>query len=340
MWFVRWDHRAGSAINRQWNEVLRCFIDRLSVWFACGMLPDFLDEYAGPPDVPAALTWSRLRTFLAVVEFGGVAAAADLLHVTAPAVSAAVSVLENELGTKLFSKAGRGVVPTEAGLVFAEHCRTLLGLVTTAREAVRDAETSRLRLGVVETAAETLLPGLLASFARAHPGVELAIAVEPRDELFVRLGHHELDVVLAGRPPRGSGFVSRATRENSLIVVGAPGARNDAVWLLRGRGSGTRETALGLLTRLEPQPGVLTLGTQGACLAAARSGLGVTLVHLDAVRRDLARGDLVEIRQRGTPMRRPWHLCTGQQPSRVAELLLAHVTEPGLTGEHAFRAVG
>lgn len=308
------------------------------------LLPDsadlFGEAYAGPPEVPAALTWSRLRTFLAVVEFGGVAAAADLLHVTAPAVSAAVSVLESELGTKLFTRAGRGIVPTEAGLVFAEHCRTLLGLVNTARESVRDAETARLRLGVVETAAETLLPGLLASFAATHPGVDLGIVIEPRDELFVRLGHHELDLVLAGRPPRGSGFTSRATRENSLILVGAPGSRHEATWLLRGRGSGTRETALGLLTKLEPQPGVLTLGTQGACLAAARAGLGVTLVHLDAVKRDLERGDLVEVRLRGTPMRRPWHLCTGLQPSRVAELFLVHVTDPGLVDGYAFRSVG
>ncbi|MDO5683421.1 MAG: LysR family transcriptional regulator [Propionibacteriaceae bacterium] len=309
---------------------------------------DPLQEYAGLATVPAALTWSRLRTFLAVVDFGGVAAAADLLRVTAPAVSAAVSVLESELGTKLFAKSGRGVVPTEAGLVFAEHCRTLLGLVQTAREATRDAETARLRLGVVETAAETLLPGLLATFSTRHPGVELAIVVEPRDELFARLGHHELDLVLAGRPPRGSGFISRATRENSLIVVGAPGTggnstsgqRRDEVWLLRGHGSGTRETALGLLARMEPRPGVLTLGTQGACLAAARAGLGVTLVHLDAAKRDLELGALKEVRQRGTPLRRPWHLCTGPRPTRVAELFLAHVTDVGAAGEHPFRAVG
>lgn len=308
-------------------------------------LPDDLDlfgqAYAGPVEVPAALTWARLRTFLTVIDQGSITAAADLLHVTAPAVSAAISTLEAELGTKLFARSGRGIRPTSAGLVFAEHCRSLLGLVHQARESVRDAEASRLRLGVVETAAETLLPSLLASFSRVHPGVDLGIVVEPRDELFARLGHHELDLVLAGRPPRGTGFTSRATRENSLVLVGAPGAGGpEQVWLLRGRGSGTRESALALLTGLDPAPGVLTLGTQGACLAAARAGLGVTLVHLDAVRRDVARGELVEVRQRGTPLRRPWHLCSGTHPSGAAELFVAHVTDPGSVGVGAFRAVG
>ncbi|MDO5499371.1 MAG: LysR family transcriptional regulator, partial [Propionibacteriaceae bacterium] len=171
--------------------------------------------------MPDALTWSRLNTFRTVLEAGSVTAAADLLMVSPPAVSAAISVLEADLGTKLFARSGRGIVATDAGRVFGEYARSLLGLADEARAAVRDTDRGRLRVGVVTTAAETLLPKLIASFTRAYPRVDLALSVEPRDELFRALGHHELDLVLAGRPPRGSGFVSRATRANSLVVVGA-----------------------------------------------------------------------------------------------------------------------
>lgn len=290
-----------------------------------------------PPPLPSALTWARLQTFCIVLDEGSITAAADLLMVSPPAVSAAIGVLESELGTKLFTRAGRGIVPTEAGEVFGGYARALLGLVEQARAAVRDADRGRLRVGVVTTAAETLLPRLIASFTRAHPRVELVLSVAPRDDLFAALGHHELDVVLAGRPPRGSGFISRATRGNSLVVVGAGDQTGAATgtWLLREHGSGTRQTAEALLTGFDPRPPVLTLGTQGACVAGAREGLGVTLVHSNAVARELASGELVVVDVPGTPLDRPWHLCTGPMPTRAAELFIRHVTDPTLVADAA-----
>lgn len=299
---------------------------------------EFTDGRTTPeqPGIPAALTWSRLRTFVTVLETGSVTAAADLLMVSAPAVSAAIGVLEAELGTTLFTRSGRGIVATEAGTVFGGYARSLLGLAEQARAAVRDADRGRLRIGVVATAAETLLPRLISSFSRAHPRVELTLSVEPRDELFTGLGHHELDLVLAGRPPAGSGFTSRATRDSSLVVVGAADpSGSPPTWLLRERGSGTRDTALALLSGLDPQPPTLTLGTQGACVAGAREGLGVTLVHSDAVGRELGSGELVLVDTPGTPLSRPWHLCTGPHPSRAVELFIRHVTDEARVGELA-----
>ena len=100
---------------------------------------------AGSADLPAAATWSRLQTFLAVYETGSVRAAAELLHVTPPAVSAAIAALESALGTALFGKAGRGIVPTDSGETFASYVRKILGLLTEAAGAVREAERGRLQ---------------------------------------------------------------------------------------------------------------------------------------------------------------------------------------------------
>jgi DNA-binding transcriptional LysR family regulator len=291
------------------------------------------------PLASTAATWSRLQTFLAVVELGSVRAASEALHVTPPAVSAAVAALEDDLGTPLLAKAGRGILPTDAGRTFAGYCRTLLGTLEEARSAVQEADRSRLRLGAVATASEVVLPGLLASFARRYPRVQFSLTVLPRDDLFAAARHHEVDLVLAGRPPRGTGLVSRARRPNRLIVVGRPGHPQPAAastWLLRGPGSGTREAALGLLAEIEAQPPTLTLGTHGACVAAAREGLGLTLVHEDAVQRDLATGDLVTIAVPRTPLDRPWHLVTSRQSTPSASLFVAHVGDPAAVGAEAF----
>ncbi|MDD4867582.1 MAG: LysR family transcriptional regulator, partial [Mycobacterium sp.] len=232
-------------------------------------------------DLPAAATWGRLQTFMAVYDTGSVRAAAEALHVTPPAVSAAIAALDDALGTPLFSKAGRGIVATDAGDIFASYVRKLLGLLAEAAGAVREADRGRVRIGAVATTSEYVLPRLMASFIEEHPHVELSLSVLPRDELFSRALDHAFDVVLAGRPPRLSGLVTRAQRANRLVLVGRPGLRKDpstTTWLLTGLGSGTRDTTLSLLNRLQAAPPLLTLGTSGAAVAAARQGLGVTLV--------------------------------------------------------------
>ena len=280
-----------------------------------------------------------MRTFLAVVEQGSVRAAAARLHVTEPAVSTAVAQLERHLGAELLAKEGRGVRVTESGLIYAGYCRRVLGLLEEAAAAVHTAERGRLRIGAVATASENVLPGLLASFHREHPDVELSLSVRPRDDLFAELAHHESDLVLAGRPPRGGGFASRASRPNKLLLVGAPDRTWDpitATWLLRGPGSGIRDTTLALLNQLDAVPPTLTLGTHGAVVAAAREGLGVTLVHEDAVAHALADGTLAQVACRRTPLDRPWHLTITEAPTRSVGLFLQHVTDPERVGGAAF----
>ncbi len=294
---------------------------------------------AGPADMPAAATWGRLQTFMAVYETGSVRAAAEALHVTPPAVSAAIAALEAALGATLFGKAGRGIAPTDSGQIFAGYVRKLLGLLAEAAGAVHDADRGRVRIGAVATASEYVLPRLMASFIEDHPHVELSVSVLPRDELFSRAGDYTFDVVLAGRPPRISGLVTKARRANRLLVVGRPGLDRDplaATWLLTGQGSGTRDTALSLLTRLQAAPPLLTLGTSGAAVAAARQGLGVTLVHEEAVRELLDSGELAAYPVPGTPLDRPWQFCTTSEPTAATRLFLAHVCDPDRVGAAAF----
>jgi DNA-binding transcriptional LysR family regulator len=180
---------------------------------------------------------------------------------------------------------------------------------------------------------------LIASFADEHPQVELSLSVLPRDELFAQARDHAVDVVLAGRPPRGSGLVTRARRANRLVLVGRPGRDDDpltSTWLLTGQGSGTRDTTLSLLTRLQAAPPLLTLGTSGAAVAAAREGLGLTLVHEEAVRGQLDAGELATYAVPGTPVDRPWHLCTTAEPTAASRLFLRHVCDAGRVGAAAF----
>lgn len=243
----------------------------------------------------------------------------------------------------LFERSGRGLQLTEAGRIFADYARRILGLIDESLAASRhgrDAEQGRLRLGTVTTAGEYLAPGLLATFTHRYPDVEITLDVGTRDSVFARLSDHQLDVVIGGRPPRGRGLVSRATRPNSLVVVAADGPAVDlaaTTWLLREPGSGTRDATLALLESLQIYPRTLTLGSHGAVVASTVLGLGVTVASADAVRQHLEQGQLQRLPVRGTPLDRPWHAVTSTAPTATARLFVDHLTDRRQAGELVFR---
>ena len=289
------------------------------------------------------MTPGRLQTFLAIVEHGSARAAAEHLSVTESAVSASLAALHREVGAVLLERSGRGLRLTESGRIFADYARRILGLIDESLAATRhgrDAEQGRLRLGVVTTAGEYLAPGLLATFTRRYPDVEVTLDVGVRDHVFARLGEHQLDVVLGGRPPTGRGLTSRATRPNSLVVVAAAGAAPElasSTWLLREPGSGTRDATLALLQALQLYPRTLTLGSHGAVVASTALGLGITVVSADAVAQQLSNGQLQRLTVRGTPLDRPWHAVTSSAPTATTRLFLSHLTDRSGAGDLAFR---
>lgn len=274
------------------------------------------------------MTLSQLRTFVAVADTGSVRAAAERLVVTRPTVSAALSALQDSLGIQLVERAGRGLRLTHAGEVYAGYARRVLGLLEEAAAATSEPQRSRLRLAAVTTAGEHVLPQVLASFLRRWPSIELELDVGTRERVEELLVAHEADLAVTGRPP--SGLVTRAVRPNELVVVGAE--RIDpttAPWLMREPGSGTRATTEALLGELGLDPPLLTLGSNGAVVAGAAAGLGVTLVSRDAVARELDSDELVVLALEGTPLSRPWHAVTHTTAVPAASLLLDHLLDSG-----------
>ncbi len=280
-------------------------------------------------------TAARLRAFVAVADAGSVRAAAQRLVVTESAVSAAVAALTREVGVPLLERAGRGLRLTPSGHTYASYARTILGLYEESLAAARgdvDPEHSLLRVAAVTTAGEHVLPAVLASFRQRHPGIDLGLDVGTSEHVWALLTSHAADLVIAGRPPRGIGAAVRAVRQNDLVVVGSPAtagtfAVSRTTWLMREAGSGTRVTCEGLLAELDADPPTLTLGSNGAVVAGAIAGLGVTLASRDAVSRPLGAGDLVELPVPHTPMRRPWHAVTPPRESAAAGLLVAHLLD-------------
>ena len=279
-------------------------------------------------------TNARLRALVELADSGSVRGAAERLVVTESAISSAVGSLSAEVGVPLVDRHGRGVRLTPAGNRYVDYARRILGLHQEAILAARgevDPENGSIRLAAVTTAGELLLPALLASFTVKYPGVDCKLEVASRTAIWPMLTNHEVDLVVAGRPPGELDQVQvRAVSPNTLVVVAPPETAQrfdpaQATWLLRESGSGTRATTTALLEELQVSPPQMVLGSHGAVVAAAVAGLGVTLVSRQAVLRELETGALVEVDVPGTPLDRPWHIVTQSPCTGSTELLISHL---------------
>jgi DNA-binding transcriptional LysR family regulator len=257
-------------------------------------------------------TVTQLRAFDAVARAGSVQEAARELFVTQPSVSAAVAALARSLGVALVERDGRGIRLTKAGEAFAPYVAEVLGLLEQGGRAAAEAahpERARLRVVAVNTAGEYLLPPLIQGYRERHPDVEVLLEIGNRRTVVERVGSRQADVGIGGRP-RGRELEGRPFAENELVIVGRdmPDDLARATWLLREPGSGTREaTETFLAERGIDAAEVLTLGSNGAVKQALALGLGVTLISVHAVARELEAGILVRIPAVGTPLVRPWY---------------------------------
>ena len=138
-----------------------------------------------------------LRTFATGMDLGNFARAADRLGRSTSAVSAQLKKLEEQAGTPIFRKSGRGLALTEAGETMLAYARRLLDLNDEAVAAVQSVELEGwVRLGLQEDFGENLLPEVLGRFARAHPKVRIEARVARNTELLERIDTGQLDLAL------------------------------------------------------------------------------------------------------------------------------------------------
>lgn len=149
----------------------------------------------------------QLRSVEAVARHRHFTRAAEELHVAQSALSHQIRRLEEELGTPLFERTSRRVTPTEAGQAIAARARRVLAEVEGARAEVdelRGVLRGRIWIGPLLPAGDLDVPGLLARFRQAHPGVEVGLREGIAAEMLRLLAADELDAafcLLAGEIP-------------------------------------------------------------------------------------------------------------------------------------------
>jgi DNA-binding transcriptional LysR family regulator len=167
----------------------------------------------------------NLRAFALVADQGSFSAAAEKLHLTQPAVSKRIALLEQHLGSTLFDRIGRSVSLTEAGRALLPHARAIEREVLAAEQSVRDLAgeiSGRLRLATSHHIGLHRLPPVLSSFSRNYPEVDIDIDFMDSEQAYelIAQGAVELAVVTLA-PDAGAVHVTRPVWTDRLDFMAA-----------------------------------------------------------------------------------------------------------------------
>jgi DNA-binding transcriptional LysR family regulator len=167
----------------------------------------------------------HVEAFVAIVRSGGFSRAAGALHLSQPAISRRVQLLEHELGAPLFERVHGGAVLSDAGRAFLTHAETMLAAMRDGIEAVsalRGADRGVVTLAVVGTLASTPLTDRLRRFRDERPGVDLRLRTALSREVsdLVRRGEATLGLRYDADPHPE--LTSSRIHDEPMLVVCSP----------------------------------------------------------------------------------------------------------------------
>jgi DNA-binding transcriptional LysR family regulator len=282
-----------------------------------------------------AITLRQLEIFELVASSGRVTTASAQLLISQSAVSMALAELERITGAPLFERQGKRLLLNDRGRLLLPEAREIVHRVRPAEQMLREAldePLGILRVGTSTTIGNYLLPSLLAEFARRYPRATPQLQVANTHQIEAAMESGELDVGLVEGPNHLAALQATPWRGDELVVVvgrGHPWEREatadgpmlaGAAWIIRERGSGTREV---FETAMAAQ-GIdftvaLELGHTEAVKKAVEAGLGVSCLSRLAVAREIEHGWLRGI---ATPLDLSRRLTLLTRPERYRSKLL------------------
>lgn len=223
-----------------------------------------------------------LRTFQAVVEEGGILAAARRLNTVQSNVTSRIHRLEAELGVELFIRKGRGLELAPSGRVLVDYAKRMLLLERQAGAAIRlvGESTGELRIGSMETFAALHLPGALKAVRAAHGQMELRVYTETSAKLTERVLDHKLDCAFVAGPVVHPDLVFDELVIEELVQVSAIGSNVvEQPLILFREGCAYRTRAMAWQRAIgHAVADAMEFGTLDGILGCVAVGLGWTLM--------------------------------------------------------------
>ena len=266
------------------------------------------------------ITFRQLETFAEVARQLSFTKAAEVLHLTQPAVSIQIKQIAETIGLPLFEQTGREITLSSAGEELLMTVRELDDVWNRFESSIDDLKgfkRGKLRVALVTTA-KHFLPRMLGAFYQRYPDIDIELEIANREKIVQRLNANQDDLYVMSYPPDELDIVSHPFLDNEYVLL-APAThwavgktiRLEALagerFLLREPGSGSRHVidvhlqATGIALKVR-----LSLASSEAIRDLVASGMGLTVLSRQALGAHPEQLGLAILDVEGFPLRSMW----------------------------------
>ncbi len=257
---------------------------------------------------------SQYRIFYEVARSGNISRAARELYISQPAISKAISKLEDSLGTVLFTRNSRGVQLTEEGAVLFEHIRKAFEELALGEQELRkfkDFHMGHIRIGVSNTLCRFIMLDYLKGFIERYPHIKITIESQSSTHTLSMLEQQKIDIGLVAQPHAQKNLEFIPVMDIQDIFVAAPSYlenlrlregdhvdlfQSGNVMLLDRENITRRYIDDYMNVNHIAANNLLEVTTMDLLIEFARIGLGIACVIREFVEEDLKAGRLVQVR--------------------------------------------
>jgi DNA-binding transcriptional LysR family regulator len=267
-----------------------------------------------------------LQVFVTVVEKQNFSRAAEVHHMTQPAVSQYIRTFEDMIGTRLLERNNKYVRLNKAGEIVYHHAKEILGLYTKMQTLVDDLANKAngpLAIGASYTFGEYVLPHIIASLLENYPNIEPTVTIGNTAKIANLIASHQLDIGIVEGHFKDAQLITEHFAEDSMVIVASPKNKlthkatvektdlEGETWIVREHGSGTREAMENLFHLFDLIPAKLMhFSSTQPIKESVKAGLGISLLSRWAVQKELQNGDLKIIHMKGLPISRQFSFIT------------------------------
>lgn len=288
----------------------------------------------------------QLEIFIAIARTGSVSRCAEQLLITQSAASMALGELERLLGGPLFDRPGKRLVLNDRGRFLLPRAGEILDRMEELEELFRGESSGPiqgdLKIAASSTVGNYIIPGIMGSFVERNPHVKMSLEVLNSAQVVERVIDYAVDIGFVEGMIHDPDLTALPWMEDRLIIFSNPAhplAKRKKItesdlektsWILRERGSGTREifenAAPGIMNRMQV---ILELGNSEAIKEAVERSFSVSCISRIAIDRDLANGRFKQIPVPFLNLERNFYLIMHREKyrSRVVEEFLKATEE-------------
>ncbi len=246
---------------------------------------------------------------------------------TQPAVSQYIRTFEDNIGVRLLERTNKYVRLNKAGEIVYHHAKEIVGLYTKMQNLVDDLANKAsgpLSIGASYTFGEYVLPRIIANLVKNYPDIQPTVTIGNTNDIAGLVSMHQIDVGIVEGHFKEKQLSVEEFAEDSMVVVAssnhALAQKKDNVnlrnleqetWIVREKGSGTREATEKMFHRIGISPvKLMNFGSTQPIKEVVEAGLGITLLSQWAVQKELRNGDLKILDIKALPFTRQFSILT------------------------------